>query len=50
MHVSLSLQLVPVLAVTVHDDVPLQVRVLHVSEVHAIDVPPHTPLLLQLSL
>jgi len=48
-HVLLSSQLVPVLAVTAHDDVPLQVRVLHVSEVHVIDVPAHTPLLLQVS-
>jgi hypothetical protein len=49
-HVSPSSQLVPLLTVTVHDDVPLQVRVLHVSEVHVIDVPVQTPLLLQVSL
>jgi len=48
-HVSPSLQLVPVLALTVHDDVPLQVRVLHVSETHVIDVPAQTPPLLQVS-
>jgi len=49
-HVSPSLHGVPVLAVAVHDDVPLQVRVLHVSEAHVIDVPVQTPLPLQVSL
>jgi len=48
-HVSPSLHGVPVSGATAHDDVPLQVRVLHVSETHVIDVPAQTPLLLQVS-
>jgi hypothetical protein len=40
----------PVLGVTVQLAVPLQVRVLHVSEVQVIAVPTHWPLLLQVSL
>jgi hypothetical protein len=44
-----SSHVAPVSGVTVHDDVPLQVRVLQVSEVHVIDVPPQTPLLLHVS-
>jgi len=39
-----SLHAVPVSGVTVHVDVPLQVRVLHWSLVQAIVVPPQTPL------
>src|SRR2546428_302484 len=38
-----SSQLVPVSGVTVQLDVPLQVRVLHVSEVQAMAVPTHCP-------
>src|SRR6266481_1215329 len=45
-----SSQLVPVSGVTVQLDVPLQVRVLHVSEVQVMAVPTHCPLLLQVSL
>src|SRR5438094_7177961 len=44
-----SLQLVPVSGVTVQLDVPLQVRVLHWSEVQVIAVPTHCPLPLQVS-
>src|SRR5437762_1930213 len=44
-----SSQLVPVSGVTVQLDVPLQVRVLHVSEVQVMAVPTHCPLLLQVS-
>src|SRR5438876_554611 len=40
----------PVLGVTVQLDVPLHVRVLHVSEVQVMAVPAHCPLLLQVSL
>src|SRR5712664_765296 len=40
-----SSQLVPVSGVTVQLDVPLQVRVLHVSEVQVMAVPTHCPLL-----
>src|SRR5205809_426559 len=40
----------PVLGVTVQLDVPLQVRVLHWSEVQVIAVPTHWPLLSQVSL
>src|SRR5207247_460908 len=40
----------PVLGVTVQLAVPLQVRVLHVSEVHVIAVPMHCPPLVQVSL
>src|SRR3989442_1497609 len=43
-------QLVPVSGVTAQLDVPLQVRVLHVSEVQVRAVPTHCPLLLQVSL
>src|SRR6266571_6368688 len=39
----------PVLGVTVQLAVPLQVRVLHVSEVQVMAVPTHCPLLLQVS-
>src|SRR6266403_32584 len=45
-----SSQLVPVSDVTVQLDVPLQVRVLHVSEVQVIVVPTHCPLPSQVSL
>src|SRR5437867_10651512 len=45
-----SSQLVPVSGVTVQLDEPLQVRVLHVSEVHVMAVPTHSPLLEQVSL
>src|SRR5207247_52452 len=45
-----SSQLVPVSGVTVQLAVPLQVRVLHWSEVHVMAVPPHCPLLVQVSL
>ena len=45
-----SLQLVPVSGVTVQLDVPLQVRVLHWSEVHETELPTQTPLLLHVSL
>src|SRR5207249_1160537 len=45
-----SSQLVPVSGVTVQLDVPLQVRVLHVSEVHVMAVPRHWPPLLHVSL
>ena len=45
-----SSQLVPVSGVTTQLDVPSQVRVLHVSEVHVIAVPTHCPPLVQLSL
>src|SRR2546422_7478831 len=45
-----SLQLVPVSGVTVQLDVPLQVRVLHWSEVQVIAVPTHRPLPSQVSL
>src|SRR5436190_1737894 len=45
-----SSQLVPVSGVTVQLDVPLQVRVLHWSEVQVIAVPTHWPLPSQLSL
>src|SRR5438876_995344 len=44
-----SSQLVPVSGVTVQLDVPLQVRVLHLSEVQVMAVPTHCPLLLQVS-
>jgi len=44
-----SSQLVPVSGVSVQLDVPLQVRVLHVSEVQVMAVPTHCPLLLQVS-
>src|SRR5213078_3982008 len=40
----------PVLGVTVQLAVPLHVRVLHVSEVHVMAVPTHSPLLEQVSL
>ena len=49
-HALPSLQAVPVRGVTVQDDVPLQVRVSHRSEVHVIGVPAQTPLLLHASL
>src|SRR5439155_601019 len=39
----------PVLGVTVQLAVPLQVRVLHVSEVHVIAVPTHCPPLVHVS-
>src|SRR5437764_551362 len=45
-----SSQLVPVLGVTVQLAVPLQVRVLHVSEVQVMAVPTHCPLPSQVSL
>src|SRR6266478_3866688 len=45
-----SSQLVPVSGVTAQLDVPLQVRVLHVSEVQVMAVPTHCPLLSQVSL
>src|SRR5207248_10952720 len=45
-----SSQLVPVSGVTVQLAVPLQVRVLHVSEVQVMAVPTHSPLLEQVSL
>src|SRR2546422_378425 len=45
-----SSQLVPVWGVTVQLDVPLQVRVLHWSEVQVIAVPTHWPLPSQVSL
>src|SRR5437867_12129051 len=45
-----SSQGVPVSGVTVQLAVPLQVRVLHVSEVHVIAVPTHCPPLVQVSL
>src|SRR6266436_1313778 len=45
-----SLQLVPVSGVTVQLAVPLQVRVLHWSEVQVIAVPTHWPLPSQVSL
>src|SRR5206468_2019781 len=45
-----SSQVVPVLGVTVQLAVPLQVWVLHWSEVHVIAVPTHCPPLVQLSL
>src|SRR6266566_3953038 len=45
-----SSQLVPASGVTVQLDVPLQVRVLHVSEVQAMAVPTHCPLPSQVSL
>src|SRR3989441_551144 len=45
-----SSQLVPVSGVTVQLDVPLQVRVLHVSEVQVIVVPTHCPPPAQVSL
>src|SRR5213596_3450551 len=45
-----SSQLVPVSGVTVQLDVPLQVRVLHWSEVQVIAVPTHWPLPSQVSL
>src|SRR5213075_2062697 len=45
-----SSQLVPVSGVTVQRDVPLKVRVLHVSEVQVIAVPTHWPLPSQVSL
>src|SRR6184192_2845672 len=45
-----SSQLVPASGVTVQLDVPLQVRVLHVSEVQVIAVPTHWPLPSQVSL
>src|SRR5213593_3047466 len=45
-----SSQLVPASGVTVQLDVPLQVRVLHVSEVQVIVVPTHCPPLSQVSL
>lgn len=38
-----SLQVVPVIGVTVHDEVPLQVDVLHWSPVHVMVVPPQVP-------
>src|SRR6266705_1105255 len=44
-----SSQLVPVSGVTVQLAVPLQVRVLHWSEVQVMAVPTHCPLLLQVS-
>src|SRR6266403_1337582 len=45
-----SSQLVPVSGVTAQLDVPLQVRVLHWSEVQVIVVPTHCPPLVQVSL
>src|SRR5881396_219498 len=45
-----SSQLVPVSGVTVQLAVPLQVRVLHWSEVQMMAVPTHCPLLVQVSL
>src|SRR5439155_108072 len=45
-----SSQLVPVIGVTVQLDVPLQVRVLHWSEVQVSAVPTHRPLPSQVSL
>src|SRR5881396_3229113 len=45
-----SLQLVPVSGVTVQLAVPLQVSVLHWSEVQVMAVPTHCPLLVQVSL
>src|SRR5205809_124374 len=45
-----SSQLVPVSGVTVQLAVPLQVRVLHLSEVHVMAVPTHWPPLLHVSL
>src|SRR5438477_9494970 len=45
-----SLQLVPVSGVTVQLAVPLQVSVLHWSEVQVMEVPTHCPLLVQFSL
>src|SRR5207247_761901 len=45
-----SSQLVPVSGVTVQLAVPLQVRVLHWSEVHVMAVPTHCPPLVQVSL
>src|SRR3989442_1092314 len=45
-----SSQLVPVSGVTVQLAVPLQVRVLHWSEVQVMEVPTHWPLLEQVSL
>src|SRR5207244_5519804 len=45
-----SSQLVPVSGVTVQLAVPLQVRVLHWSEVHVMAVPWHCPPLVQASL
>src|SRR6266566_2670179 len=45
-----SSHFVPVNGVTVQLDVPLQVRVLHWSEVQVIVVPTHSPLLEQVSL
>src|SRR2546428_839914 len=45
-----SSQFVPVMGVTVQLAVPLQVRVLHVSEVQVIAVPTHRPLPSQVSL
>ncbi len=45
-----SSQLVPVSGVTAQLDVPLQVRVLHVSEVQVMAVPTHCPLPSQVSL
>src|SRR5439155_20894246 len=45
-----SSQLVPVSGVTVQLAVPLQVRVLHWSEVQVMEVPTHWPLLVQVSL
>src|SRR5205809_104338 len=45
-----SSQVVPVNGVTAQLDVPLQVRVLHWSEVHVIAVPTHWPPLVQVSL
>src|SRR2546427_367114 len=56
LHVSLNEQALqsshaaPVLGVTVQLAVPLQVRVLHVSEVHVIAVPTHCPPLVHVSL
>jgi hypothetical protein len=41
-HAFPSLHVAPVFAVTVHDDVPLHVRVLHVSLVHVMFVPAQT--------
>ena len=45
----LSLHAVPVLMVTAHADVPLHLRVLHVSLVQVMAVPPHAPALEQTS-
>src|SRR5712692_8543056 len=45
-----SSQLAPVRCVTVQLEVPLQVRVLHWSEVHVMAVPTHWPPLVQVSL